>query len=153
MNENLVQIEHYGQRNELRLAPDEGSGYVWRLVTFARFEERNGGLYLELKVVALSREFSGAARFLLQPLITRLPRQLLSAKLEQTRQAINSRANERLTQYEQTRETFSQTRPSPQARTRAALIFALRRLPSVAPRLIHSNLSELGLTKSACTED
>jgi len=49
----------YGQRDELRLAPDEGSGYVWRLVTFARFEERNGGLYLELEVVALSREFSG----------------------------------------------------------------------------------------------
>jgi hypothetical protein len=83
----VQQIEHYGQRDEQRLAPEEGSGYVWRLVTFARFEERDNGLYLELEVVALSREFSGATRFLLQPLLSRLPRQLLSAKLEQTGQA------------------------------------------------------------------
>jgi hypothetical protein len=91
----VQQIEHYGQRDELRLAPDEGSGYVWRLATFARFEERNNGLLLELEVVALSREFSGATRFLLQPLLSRLPRQLLSAKVEQTRQAIRSRATAR----------------------------------------------------------
>src|SRR5260370_4152593 len=54
----VQQIEHYGQRDELRLAPDEGSGYVWRLATFSRFEERNNGLLLEFEVVALSREFS-----------------------------------------------------------------------------------------------
>jgi hypothetical protein len=88
----VQQIEHYGQSDEHRLAPDEGSGYVWRLATFARFEERDGGLHLELEVVALSRELSGAARFLLEPLIGRLPRQLLSSKLEQTRQAIRSQA-------------------------------------------------------------
>ena len=69
----VQQIEHYGQRDELRLAPDEGSGYVWRLATFARFEERNGGLYLELEVVALSREFSGATRFLLQRYLVAYP--------------------------------------------------------------------------------
>jgi hypothetical protein len=105
----VQQIEHYGQRDEQRLAPDEGSGYVWRLATFARFEERDNGLYLELEVVALSREFSGATRFLLQPLLSRLPRQLLLSKVEQTRQAIKSRANERLIHYEQTRVSSSQT--------------------------------------------
>jgi len=109
----VQQIEHYGQRDEHRLAPDEGSGYVWRLATFARFEERNGGLYLELEVVGLSREFSGATRFLLQPLLSRLPRQLLSAKLEQTREAIKSRANERLTHYEQIRDLLHRRTPSP----------------------------------------
>lgn len=103
----VQQIEHYGQRDEQRLAPDEGSGYVWRLVTFARFEERNGGLYLELEVVGLSRELSGAARFLLEPIIGRLPRQLLSSKLEQTRQAIKSQANERQAHYEQIRGSSS----------------------------------------------
>ena len=91
----VQQIEHYGKRDEQRLVPDEGSGYVWRLVTFARFEERNGGLCLELEVVGLSHELFVAARLLLEPLIRRLPRQLLSAKLEQTRDAIESQANER----------------------------------------------------------
>lgn len=106
----IQQIEHYGQSDEQRLAPDEGNGYVWRLATFARFEERDNGLYLELEAVALSGELSGAVRFLLEPLISRLPRQLLSSKLEQTRQAIRSQAANRQ-HHEQMRGSSSQTQP------------------------------------------
>jgi hypothetical protein len=91
----LQQIVHYGQTDERRLAPDEGNGYVWRLVTFARYEERDGGLYLELEVIALSRDFSRATRLVLGPLMDRLPKELLSSKLEQTREAIESQAEER----------------------------------------------------------
>ncbi|PYU26895.1 MAG: hypothetical protein DMG32_08970 [Acidobacteria bacterium] len=46
----VQQIEHYGEKDEQRLVPDEGSGYLWRLISFARFEETDGGLYLELEV-------------------------------------------------------------------------------------------------------
>jgi hypothetical protein len=49
------------------LAPDEGNGYLWRLVSFARFEERDGGLYLELEVIGLSKDLPGSLRFLLRP--------------------------------------------------------------------------------------
>jgi hypothetical protein len=41
----VQQIEKYGEKGERRLAQDEGSGYLWRLVSFARFEELEGGLY------------------------------------------------------------------------------------------------------------
>lgn len=92
----VQQIEHYGEKNEQRLAADNGSGYLWRLVSCARFEERNGGLYLEIEVIALSKDVPGTLRFLLKPVIDHVPRQLLAAKLDQTRQAIRSQAATRI---------------------------------------------------------
>jgi hypothetical protein len=91
----VEQIENYGEKDERRLAQNEGSGYLWRLVSFARFEEREGGLYLELEVIGLSKDLPGSLRFLFKPVIERIPRQALTAKLEQTRQAISSRASQR----------------------------------------------------------
>lgn len=88
----IQQIEHYGEKDEQRLAPDEGSGYLWRLVSFARFEERDDGLYLELEVIGLSKDLPRSLRFFLKPVIDHVPRQLLAARLDQTRQAIKSRA-------------------------------------------------------------
>ena len=93
----VQQIENYGEKDERRLAQDEGSGYLWRLVSFARFEERDGGLYLELEVIGLSKDLPGSLRFLLKPVIEHIPRQALTAKLDQTRQAISSRASQRST--------------------------------------------------------
>jgi hypothetical protein len=93
----VQQVENYGEKDERRLAQDEGSGYLWRLVSFARFAERDGGLYLELEVIGLSKDVPGSVRFLLRPIIEHIPRQALTAKLEQTRQAISSRASKRST--------------------------------------------------------
>jgi hypothetical protein len=79
----VQQVEHYGEKDEHKLAPDQGSGYLWRLVSFARFEEREGGLYLELEVIGLSNDLPVSVRFLLKPVIEHIPRQALTAKLEQ----------------------------------------------------------------------
>jgi hypothetical protein len=92
----VQQIENYGEKNERRLAQDTGSGYLWRLVSFARFEERDGGLYLELEVIGLSKDLPGSLRFLLSPVIDHIPRQALGTKLDQTRQAIQSLSVSRL---------------------------------------------------------
>ena len=92
----VQQIENYGEKDERRLAQDTGSGYLWRLVSFARFEERDGGLYLELEVIGLSKDLPGSLRFLLSPVIDHIPRQALGTKLDQTRQAIQSRSVSRL---------------------------------------------------------
>jgi hypothetical protein len=91
----VQQIRHYGEKDEQRLAPGEGSGYLWRLVSFARFEEHDGGLYLELEAIGLSRDLPGSLRLLLKPVIDHVPRQALATKLDQTRQAIRSRASQR----------------------------------------------------------
>lgn len=91
----VQQIEHHGEKDERKLAPDEGNGYLWRLISFARFEECDGGLYLELEVIGLSKDLPGSLRFLLRPVLDHVPRQALEAKLDQTRHAIRYRASKR----------------------------------------------------------
>ena len=91
----VQQVEHYGQSDEHKLPPDKGAGYLWRLMSLVRFEQRDGGTYLEMEVIALSRDFPRSLQFLLKPVIDRVPREDLEEKLEQIRDATKSQATRR----------------------------------------------------------
>ena len=41
--------------NTRRLPDGEGAGYIWRMCMMSRYEERDGGVYLEIEAMALSR--------------------------------------------------------------------------------------------------
>ena len=47
---------HYGKANEQELPPNQGSGYIWRLYSIAGYEQRDGGTYVEVEAIALSRD-------------------------------------------------------------------------------------------------
>ena len=51
----IRQIEDQGQRGEHELAPDVGAGYNLRLYNISRLEEPDGGLYVEVEAIAMSR--------------------------------------------------------------------------------------------------
>ena len=88
--QSIREIENYGKAVERELPPNEGRGYIWRLAGFSRFEERDGGVYVEREVIALSRDLPGGLRWFLEPIVNRLSRSSLSASLLQTRQAVLS---------------------------------------------------------------
>ncbi len=88
----IREIENYGQATEWELPPDEGSGYLWRLYSFARFEERDGGVYVESEVIALSRDIPVTLRWLVEPIVNRVARSSLSTSLLQTRKAVLAKA-------------------------------------------------------------
>jgi hypothetical protein len=84
----LQEIVKYGESDEHDLAPDVGSGYVWRLYSFARYQERDGGVYVEIEALALTRDIPLSLRFLVSPEVKRLSRKSLSDSLQQTRAAV-----------------------------------------------------------------
>jgi hypothetical protein len=88
--DSIREIENHGKTVEQELPPNEGTGYIWRLASFSRFEERDGGVYAEREVIALSRDLPGGLRWFIEPIVTRLSRRSLSASLLQTRQAVLS---------------------------------------------------------------
>lgn len=88
----IQEIDHVGRKDEIRLPPDEGGGYIWRLYTFSRFEQRDGGVYVELDAIALSRDIPGSLRWLIDPIVRRLSRDSLSTSLEKTRAAVVTEA-------------------------------------------------------------
>jgi hypothetical protein len=59
-------------------------------MAFSRYEQRDGGVYLEQKSIVLGRAIPGSLRWLVEPTIRRLSRHLTIASLRQTREAVCS---------------------------------------------------------------
>jgi hypothetical protein len=86
----VQEIRHYGKPNEQELPPNQGSGYVWRLYSIARFEERDGGIYVEVEAIALSRDVPVAVRWVVNPIVRRVSRNSMLISLQQTKEAVRS---------------------------------------------------------------
>ncbi len=84
----LQSIENFGQPDMRELPPDQGPGYIWRLFTFTKFEESDGGVFIELEAIGLSRDVPMLVRWLVDPIVEHLPRNSLQATLDETRNAV-----------------------------------------------------------------
>jgi len=84
----VQQIEDYGKPSEHRLPADTGSGFIWRLHSITRYEERDGGVYLEIQAMALTRNIPPSLRWLVTPVVNHLSINSLTTTLRQTRQAV-----------------------------------------------------------------
>lgn len=80
-----------GQR---ALREGEGNGFIWRLFSITRFEEREGGVYLELEAMALSRYIPVSLRGIVDPIVRRIVRRIsissLATSLRETERAVRS---------------------------------------------------------------
>jgi hypothetical protein len=65
--------------------PDQGPGYIWRLYSLTKFEESDGGVYIELEVLGLSRDVPLMLRWLVEPLLENY-RKLRSVRLSKKRE-------------------------------------------------------------------
>jgi hypothetical protein len=88
----LQEIERYGRSDEHRLPPDRGNGFIWRLHSIVRYEERDGGLYLEMEAIALTRDIPASLRWVVKPVVNHLSTDSLATSLRETRDAVSSQA-------------------------------------------------------------
>jgi hypothetical protein len=88
----VQEIRHYGRPGEQELPQNQGSGYVWRLFSLARFEERDGGVYVELEAIVLSRDIPVAVRWVVDPIVRSLSKNSMSTSLRQLKEAVRSTA-------------------------------------------------------------
>lgn len=86
----IQEIEDYGRPTEHRLPAGEGGGYLWRLASITRYEERDGGVYVEVEAMALSRDIPLSLRFVVEPIVRRVSRSSLAESLRQTGQAVST---------------------------------------------------------------
>lgn len=82
------EIQHYGEPEQRELPDGEGSGFVWRLYSIVKYVERDGGVYVELEAIGLSRDVPVLLRWLVNPVVSSLSRSALYTSLEQTREAV-----------------------------------------------------------------
>jgi hypothetical protein len=88
----VQEIQSYGRSGERLLPPDEGNGFMWRVHSIARYEEQDGGVYLELEAIALTRDIPASIKWLVNPVVNHLSIDSLTTTLRQTRDAVGSLA-------------------------------------------------------------
>lgn len=84
----IREIQEYGQAHQHELPPDVGHGFIWRLYNVSRFEQRDGGVYVELEAAALSRDVPAALRWLVNPVVRRASSGSMLVSLQKTQAAV-----------------------------------------------------------------
>ena len=82
------EIDDYGEPGEHTIPEGQGGGYIWKMFSIARVQQRDGGVYVEFEAIALSRDIPVAARLFVDPLVRRVSRNSLLTSLQQTDQAL-----------------------------------------------------------------
>jgi hypothetical protein len=88
----IAEVENAGSPKEKVLPPDSGYGFLWRLYSYWRFQERDGGVYVECRAISLTRDVPLGLGWVVAPIIQNLPKESLVSTLEATRQALRTDA-------------------------------------------------------------
>jgi hypothetical protein len=88
----IAEVEKAATPGERTLPPDTGYGFLWRLYSYWRFEEREAATVVECRAISLTRNVPFGLGWAIEPIIQKLPRESLIHTLEATRQARYARA-------------------------------------------------------------
>jgi hypothetical protein len=84
----IAEVENPGKSDEREKTPGDDGGFLWRMETWWRMEERDGGVYVQSEVASLTRNIPAGLGWLIGPFVTSIPRESLTFTLEATRKAV-----------------------------------------------------------------
>jgi hypothetical protein len=87
----ISEVDDAGTDHEKVLTPDTGYGFLWRMHSYWRFQEQDGGVYVECRAISLTRNVPLALKLIVQPMVKKLPRESLINTLTATRQGVIAR--------------------------------------------------------------
>ncbi len=64
------------------------NGYLWRLYSYWRFYQRDGGVYIQLEAISLTRDIPALLGLLIRPFVVSIPKESLAFTLTHTRDAL-----------------------------------------------------------------
>jgi hypothetical protein len=85
----IAEVKNADKPDGEELPVGTGNGYVWRLNTYWRFEEKDGGIYLQCEALSLSRDIPTGLGWALDPMVAGIPRESLVHLLTRTREIVN----------------------------------------------------------------
>ena len=83
----VVEVEHPGEPDETQLPPEKDRGFLWRLDSFWRFYEADGGVYVQCEAISLTRDIPLGLNWLIRPFVESVPRESLEFIMQSTRAA------------------------------------------------------------------
>ena len=91
----IAEVENPGKPDEREKPPGDDGGFLWRMETWWRMEERDGGVYVQSEVVSLTRDIPVLLKWMIEPFVTSIPRETLTATLVAARKAVQTRMAKR----------------------------------------------------------
>jgi hypothetical protein len=90
----IAEVENPGKSDEREKAPGDDGGFMWRMETWWRMEQRDGGVYVQSEVASLTREIPTGLGWMIKPFVTGIPKESLTFTLDATRKAVEARRKE-----------------------------------------------------------
>jgi hypothetical protein len=88
----ISEIESSGSPKERALSSGEEHGFLWRLNTYWSYQEGDGGLYMQIESVSLSRSVPAGLGWAIKPFVESVPRESLEFTLQATCKASQAKA-------------------------------------------------------------
>ncbi len=87
----IAQVENPGRSDEREKPADDDDGFLWRMETWWRVEEKDGGAYIQSEVISLTRDIPAGLGWMIEPFVSSIPKESLQFSLEATRNAVLAR--------------------------------------------------------------
>ena len=84
----ITEIESAGSPQEHATSPKDNHGFLWRLNSYWRFFQADGGVYIQCDAISLTRDVPTGLKWLAGPFIEKVPRESLNFTLKATREAL-----------------------------------------------------------------
>jgi putative flippase GtrA len=81
----IVEVEHAGTPRERTLPEGDDHGYMWRLNSYWRYQQVDGGVLVEIESLTLSRDLPPIIGPLIRPIITSTARESMARTLASVR--------------------------------------------------------------------
>lgn len=87
----IAEVDNPDTPEEQEKPVGRDGGYLWRLNSYWRFLERDGGTYVQCESITLTRTAPFGLGLIIRPFITGIPKETLTFTLERTRAALARR--------------------------------------------------------------
>lgn len=74
----VQEVENAGKSDEKLEAEGHDRGFMWRMNTYWRFEEKDGGTYVECQAISLTRDIPTGLGWMVGSFVTSVPRESLT---------------------------------------------------------------------------
>jgi hypothetical protein len=84
----IAELENPDTPNEREKPPGHDGGFLWRINSYWKFDEKDGGVYVECESISLTRDIPTGLGWLIKPFVTSIPRESLEMTMGSTRAAV-----------------------------------------------------------------
>jgi hypothetical protein len=91
----IAEVVDADKPNEREKPAGRDGGFLWRINSTWKFEEKDGGMYIECESISLTRDIPRGLGWLIKPFVTSIPRDSLQMTMGSTRAALGAERDQK----------------------------------------------------------